>query len=190
MGGAMAIVYLLAIVLYIFAVIFTSNFKETFADFRRLDVSLLTLFEVMTLDQWSDLARDVMDEYRWARIPYCAFITVSTLFLANFVVAVLISAVVPNAGVVVGADMGNGATPDDVARLEAKVDQLLGMLEAIRQKQTYMDDFTKPPRTATMTIDEGEEMAHHGMMGSTRTARTATMTIDDGEEMTHEMLRY
>lgn len=167
-GGAVAIVYLLGIVLYIFAVIFTSNFKESFPDaYGRLDVSLLTLFEVMTLDNWSDLARNVMDEYRWAWVPYCAFITVSTLFLANFIVAVLISAVVPTNNVA-ATDNNNIGSGHDLARLETKVDQLLGVLEAIRQRQNHLDD-----------VGGGGVV-----MESNRTARTATMTIDEaGEEV-------
>lgn len=167
-GGAVAIVYLLGIVLYIFAVIFTSNFKESFPDaYGRLDVSLLTLFEVMTLDNWSDLARNVMDEYRWAWVPYCAFITVSTLFLANFIVAVLISAVIPTNNVA-ATDNNNIGSGHDLARLETKVDQLLGVLEAIRQRQNHLDD-----------VGGGGVV-----MESNRTARTATMTIDEaGEEV-------
>lgn len=162
-GGAMAIVYLLGIVLYIFAVIFTLNFKESFPDaYGRLDVSLLTLFEVMTLDNWSELARNIMDEYRWAWVPYCAFITVSTLFLANFIVAVLISAVVPTN--TVAAENNNIGSGNDLARLETKVDQLLGIVEAIRQRQNHMDDVGGV------------------VMASNRTARTATMTIDEAVE--------
>ena len=134
---AMAIVYLLAIIFYIFAVIFTSNYKDDFEEFRRLDATLSTLFQIMTLDDWSELARRLMAENSWAWLPFCAFITSSTLFLVNFVVAVMIQALVPLPNV--RHDELDQPPSQVTRRLEAKVDQLLGIVEAIRQKQNHMD---------------------------------------------------
>lgn len=91
----------------------------------------------MTLDDWSELARRLMAENSWAWLPFCAFITSSTLFLVNFVVAVMIQALVPLPNV--RHDELDQPPSQVTRRLKAKVDQLLGIVEAIRQKQNHMD---------------------------------------------------
>jgi hypothetical protein len=130
----------LAIIFYVFGVIFTSNYKNDFDEFRRLDTTMFTLFQIMTLDQWSELARRVMEDHSWAWLPFCTFISVSTLFVVNFVVAIMIQGLVPIPNVIHDDDLILGQTDSlDARRLEAKVDQLLGIAEAIRQKQNHMD---------------------------------------------------
>ena len=131
-----AVLYLLFIIYYIFAVVFTSNYKRDFEEFRRLDVTFFTLFQVMTLDQWSELARRVMAESPWAWLPFCAFIVATTLFVVNFVVVIMIQALVlPREN---PQDLLGGSS-EDVLRLEGKIEYLLGMMEAVQQKQKHMD---------------------------------------------------
>ena len=67
---------LLALIFYIFAVMMTQMFKDLYQDgltdedyFSNLAITFFTLFQMMTLDNWADIARQVVDVYFWAWIP-------------------------------------------------------------------------------------------------------------------------
>jgi Ion transport protein len=95
-----AIALLLMLIFYIFAVMMTQMFKNLYEDgvtdedyFSRLDRTLFTLFQMMTLDDWAGIARQVIDYYFWAWIPILAFVTISGFIIVNLIVAVMCEAV-------------------------------------------------------------------------------------------------
>jgi len=94
-----AIGCLMGLIFYIFAVMFTSLFKDiVFSDgesyFGRLDYTLFTLFQMMTLD-WAGIARELMAEKGkgWAWIPIVTFILISSFIVYNLIVAVICDAI-------------------------------------------------------------------------------------------------
>jgi hypothetical protein len=90
-----AIGFLLALIFYIFAVLFTELFGDLeLGDsyFTTLDASLFTCYELMTLE-WADLARDVMAQRSWAWAPFLAFIFITGFIVFNLVIAVVCDAV-------------------------------------------------------------------------------------------------
>ena len=95
-----AICTLLLLVFYIFAVMMTQLFKNLYEDhltdedyFGRLDLSLFTLFQMMTLDGWSDVAHQVINVYPWAWMPFVAFVTATGFIMVNLMIAVICDAV-------------------------------------------------------------------------------------------------
>jgi hypothetical protein len=79
-----AIGILLFLVSYIFAVMFTQLFKNLYAEgltsedyFSRMDYTFFTLFQIMTLDSWADIAREVMAVYSWAWLPFISFVIIT-----------------------------------------------------------------------------------------------------------------
>ena len=95
-----AICSLLLLVFYIFAVMMTQMFKNLYQEhltdedyFGRLDLSLFTLFQMMTLDGWSGIAHQVMDVYPWAWMPFVAFVTTTGFIMVNLMIAVICDAV-------------------------------------------------------------------------------------------------
>ena len=95
-----AIGLLLFLVSYIFAVMFTQLFKDLFEEgattynyFSRLDDTFLTLFQIMTLDNWADIAREVMAVYAWAWLPFIAFVIITGFVVVNLIIAVICDAV-------------------------------------------------------------------------------------------------
>lgn len=95
-----AIGLLLFLVSYIFAVMFTQLFKDLYAEgktydnyFGRLDETFFTLFQMMTLDNWSDIARQVMKEYSWAWLPFVVFVIVTGFVVVNLIIAVICDAI-------------------------------------------------------------------------------------------------
>ena len=91
--GMASIVGLMALVLYVSAVLATNLFGETAPEFfGDLGASLFTLFQIMTVEGWPDIARPVM-----AQLPYAWMFFVTYLLIATFMVLNLFIAVVVNA---------------------------------------------------------------------------------------------
>jgi Ion transport protein len=105
-----AIFLLLTLVSYIFAVMMTQLFKDLYTNdtggqtidgvtvpqinyFGRIDASFLTLFQLMTLDAWADVANDVMMEYTWGWLPIIVYIIIAGFVVVNLVIAVICDAV-------------------------------------------------------------------------------------------------
>ena len=97
-----AIGALLMLVSYIFGVMFTQLFQDMFADghtdqdyFGRLDGSLFTLFQIMTLDNWATISRQLVrvPGYEWAWLPIIVFVIIAGFVVVNLVIAVICDAV-------------------------------------------------------------------------------------------------
>jgi len=92
------------IVLYFFAVLATVLFgkMELFdkdedakqiidEKFENVLKSMLTLFQIMTLDSWSDIMRPLMAVHAWCVIFFIVFITVSVFLLMNLITSVIVT---------------------------------------------------------------------------------------------------
>ncbi|OLF09731.1 ion transporter [Actinophytocola xinjiangensis] len=91
--GMASIAALLLLVLYVSAVMATKLFSglspEYFGD---LGDSLFTLFQVMTGEAWSEVARTVMSKQPLAWIFFVTYIVVTTFTVLNLFIAVAVSA--------------------------------------------------------------------------------------------------
>lgn len=95
-----AIGILLFLVSYIFAVMFTQLFKDLYEDgltsenyFGRMDATFFTLFQIMTMDSWADITREVMAVYSWAWMPFIAFVIITGFIVVNLIIAVICDAI-------------------------------------------------------------------------------------------------
>jgi voltage-gated sodium channel len=86
----------LLLLFYTFCVLYTNLYHELYDEgyldydyFGRLDKTFLTLFQMMTLDNWTSVVRQVMDARPWAWIGFCAFVVITAFFVMNLVVAVI-----------------------------------------------------------------------------------------------------
>ena len=86
---------LIMIIFYVAAVIATNLFREEFPDwFGNLGSSAYTLFQVMTLEGWSqDIARPVMEHYPHAWIFFVLFILIATFIIFNLFIAVIVDSI-------------------------------------------------------------------------------------------------
>jgi voltage-gated sodium channel len=87
-----SVVGLLLIVFYVFAVISTNLFGAVFPDlFGSLGHSFFTLFQVMTLESWSEgIARPIMEKFPFAWVFFIIFILISTFVVVNLFIAVIV----------------------------------------------------------------------------------------------------
>lgn len=91
--GMASIAALLGLILYVSAVIATKLFHRTSPEyFGDLGDSLFTLFQVMTGEAWSEVARDVMTHQPLAWIFFLTYIAITTFTVLNLFIAVAVNA--------------------------------------------------------------------------------------------------
>jgi voltage-gated sodium channel len=91
--GAASIVGLLALVIYVSAVMSTTLFGPRVPEhFGNLGTSLWTLFQTLTGEAWPDIADDVMAQYPMSWIFFLIFILISTFVVLNLFLAVIVGA--------------------------------------------------------------------------------------------------
>lgn len=92
--GMGSIILLLGLVFYVFAVMATKLYGESFPDrFGDIGASLYTLFQIMTLEGWSDgIVRPVMEVYPTAWLFFIPFIIATSFTVLNLFIGVIVSA--------------------------------------------------------------------------------------------------
>ncbi|MCW2311347.1 ion transporter [Rhodoferax antarcticus] len=92
--GLSSIALVLLLVFYVFGVIATQIFGDSFPDwFGTLGRSLYTLFQVMTLESWSmGIVRPLMEVFPYAWTFFIPFILVATFTMLNLFIGVIVSA--------------------------------------------------------------------------------------------------
>lgn len=91
--GIGSIILLLAVALYSGGVLGVELFRDVAPDyFGSLDRSLFTMFEVMTLENWPDIAEPVIAERPYAWVFFVGYILVTAFILLNLLIGVIVSA--------------------------------------------------------------------------------------------------
>lgn len=91
--GILSIGALLTLLFYVCAVMSTMLFGDALPEeFGSLSTSLFTLFQIMTLDGWSDLVREVLPVHPWAPAFFIPYILLSAFTVLNLFIAVIVDA--------------------------------------------------------------------------------------------------
>jgi len=87
-----SVIGLMLIVFYVSAVVSTNLFSAEFPDwFGNLGASFFTLFQIMTLESWSEgIARPVMEKFPYAWIFFLSFIMIATFTVVNLFIAAIV----------------------------------------------------------------------------------------------------
>lgn len=87
------IMLLMGIIFYIFAVIGTMLFQQVAPEyFGSLQLSLLTLFQVVTLESWaSEVMRPIFEVLPWSWIYFVSFVLVGTFVVFNLFIGVIVN---------------------------------------------------------------------------------------------------
>lgn len=84
---------ILMIVFYVFAVMATKLFGADYPDwFDSLHGSFFTLFQIMTLEGWADIVREIMKTHPQAWIFFVIYILAATFTVLNLFIAVIVDA--------------------------------------------------------------------------------------------------
>ena len=133
--GLGSVFSLILIIFYVSAVIATNIFGLDFPErFGSLSTSLYTLFQIMTLEGWSEeIARPVMEVFPSSWIFFILFILCATFIVVNLFVAVIVDSInsirsAENAGSELALD-------EEIRSLRSEVTELKLMIRDIH-KQT------------------------------------------------------
>ena len=122
--GLGSIAAILAILLYIFAVIavklFGAQYPQWFGDFG---AALFTLFQIMTLEGWADIAREIQKTHPYAWTFFIVYILISTFAVLNLIIAVIVDAMQKS------EESLEHELQASIAALGKKIDQLAARLE-------------------------------------------------------------
>ena len=90
--GMLHIVVLMSLVVYIYAIIgFQLFHKHDPEHWRNLGISLLSLFRVVTLEDWTDIMYKAMEYHPLAWIYFLSFVVFGTFVVINLFIAVVIN---------------------------------------------------------------------------------------------------
>jgi voltage-gated sodium channel len=120
--GIASVLFLLLLVLYISAVMATVLFRDVAPEnFGHLGISLFSLFQIMTLEGWSEIATRVMEQHEWSWIFFIGYILVATFLVLNLVIGVVVSSI-------------QSRIESESASLEEDHDELQEEISALRQE--------------------------------------------------------
>jgi voltage-gated sodium channel len=86
------VIMLMSVIFYIYAITGVHFFAADDADhWGSLGASLLTLFQLVTLEGWVDVMDAVIDNHPWAWIYFVSFVLLGTFVILNLFIAVVIN---------------------------------------------------------------------------------------------------
>jgi voltage-gated sodium channel len=142
--GLASIVVLLMLLLYIAAVMATHLYRDVSpAHFDDIGNSLFTLFQIMTLEGWPDIARTVMEQRPWAWIFFTGYILVATFMVLNLFIGVVVSAIQSRIADELAAETaGDESLAREVAALRGEI---AGLRDEIAGRRVHpMDPRPRP----------------------------------------------
>jgi voltage-gated sodium channel len=86
------VILLMSIVVYIYAIMGYHLFHEHDPEnWRNLGVSILTLFNIITLEGWTEIMNTAMERHPLAWVYFVSFVVVGTFVVINMFVAIIIN---------------------------------------------------------------------------------------------------
>ena len=118
----------LFIVMYVFDVagvfIYSEDFPEYFGD---MAAGLLTLFQILTLEGWPDIARPIIQMYPAAWLFFVPFIVLTAFIILNIIVGIILDTIEETRQ---AARVAPGATK---AQLATELDDLKAQIETVQR---------------------------------------------------------
>ena len=85
------VLILMFIIFYVFAVIGTILFETTESGlWSDVGIALLTLFRVMTFEDWTDVMYETMEIHPWSWFYYLVFIFLTTFTFLNMIIGIIL----------------------------------------------------------------------------------------------------
>jgi voltage-gated sodium channel len=132
--GLGSVFSLILIIFYVSAVIATNMFGVDFPErFGSLSNSLYTLFQVMTLEGWSEeIARPVMVIFPSAWVFFVLFILTATFIVVNLFVAVIVDSI--NSVRAAASPDPHGVIEEEIRHLNSEISELKSLINDIHKK--------------------------------------------------------
>jgi len=95
------VAFLLSLMFLVFGIGFTVLFADMYKNkhtsydyFSSIDRTFLTLFQIMTFDNWHEIAREVMVVYPWSWILFVLWAVITGFVIVNLIVAIICESLV------------------------------------------------------------------------------------------------
>jgi len=129
------VVLLMFIIFYIYAAVGASFFAainpELWGD---ISIAMLTLFRVMTFEDWTDVMYETMAVYSFSWIYYLTFIFLTTFAFLNMVIGIVVS-VLEDENARQKEELDQAAGKATIEDLSAQISELKGMLTEMQQQK-------------------------------------------------------
>lgn len=136
--GLGSVFSLILIVFYVAGVIATNEFGKAFPElFGGLSNTFFTLFQIMTLESWSDgVARPVMEQFPYAWVFFVLFILIATFIVVNLFIAVIVDSLTSTAEQNIGMSQHHQSTlvEDEIRAMRQEISELKDMLKSARER--------------------------------------------------------
>ena len=135
--GMASIAALLSLFFYIFAIMATGLYSDTFPQwFGSLGESFYTLFQIMTLESWSmGIVRPIMEVHPLAWMFFVPFIFMVTFIMVNLIVAVVVDAMAEinkseETHIIQEVQLNDCTTKEELSKLREEIGELKTLLLA------------------------------------------------------------
>ena len=129
--GQGSVTVLLLLILYISAVMATHLFGEVSPEcFGSIGASLLTLFQVMTLENWPDVAEPLEAANSYAWIYFVVFILLTSFMMLNLFVGVLVNGLETN--ITSETEAGIEANREQIEEVRTEIARLRDEIAGLR----------------------------------------------------------
>ena len=90
--GMLNVVLLMTVIFYVYGVAGHHLFhKVDPTHWESLGVSLLTLFRIVTLEDWTDIMYTALESYWWAWIYFLSFVVIATFVIINLFIGIVVT---------------------------------------------------------------------------------------------------
>lgn len=90
--GMINVVLLMTVIFYVYGVAGYHLFNDVDpVHWESLGVSLLTLFRIVTLEDWTDIMYIALDTYWWAWIYFLSFVVIATFVIINLFIGIVVT---------------------------------------------------------------------------------------------------
>lgn len=129
--GIASVGVVLTLIIYVFAVIASNLYGGAHPDlFADVFASMYTLFQVMTLEGWPDIAAQVAETHSRSWVFFLSFVMLATFTMLNLFVAIVVRVVEEDSEPIVGDIVEKQkAIADDVAAMRAEIAALTRKLD-------------------------------------------------------------
>ncbi|MXW07927.1 MAG: ion transporter [Gammaproteobacteria bacterium] len=90
--GMINVVLLMTVIFYVYGVAGYHLFHQVNpTHWESLGVSLLTLFRIVTLEDWTDIMYTALESYWWAWIYFLSFVVIATFVIINLFIGIVVT---------------------------------------------------------------------------------------------------
>ena len=133
------VILLMSIIFYVYAVAGYHLFHEIDpTHWRNLGIALLSLFRIVTLEDWTDIMYAAMEVQPWAWVYFVSFVVLGTFVVVNLFIAVVINNL-DEAKEERLRDLTLPPTPDQI------LDELRATQAALTQVKAKLERFSQTP---------------------------------------------